>query len=83
MVVQEKHGNRYFRAGSKKALHASCLKLLQERFGFGYYWDNEAHSETEGHVVEILGDEDGAAAWAFLRSRACHDYEHVHLETLE
>jgi len=81
LVVDEKHGYRYFDAGTEEALHASALKLVTERVEDGYWYDDEAQQIAE----RITKKQDGNAAWGFIlrRSNSKHEYETVRLENLE
>jgi hypothetical protein len=57
LIFREKHGNRYFNAGSVEEAGKVCLKVLKERHGS--WWENDEECEvfipslTRDQVIEL------------------------------
>lgn len=77
IIAHEKHGIRVYGAQILDGCDADSLGdiaviLLETRYESGLYDEKDA-----GKIEEILGDNDGGRAWAFLLSRCDHEYESV------
>jgi len=92
LVVNEKHGDRYFDASTDAALHAAALKLVEERLEQGWYGDWRQLDDTlenlnqKKMLLDLVSDQDGVAAWAFLKQRNGqyeYEYENVSIVELE
>lgn len=83
LVLNEKHGDRYFHIESKKHLLDTALKILVERDNEGYWYDkDEEHFKM---IKKALETKDGELAWRVLqiRTREGYEYENAWLNDYE
>lgn len=77
LVLQEKHGPRYFAYSTIQELEAAAMFIVTEREENDEFVDL---NKKEYRLLEKANGGDGAAALALLQSRSSWEYEGFELE---
>ena len=85
LVLEEKHGDRFFRASTVAELGAAALKIVRERLDSDIYYFEEGDESKEWELIKAAtnGVGDPCLAFYVLRIRSDGEYEGYDFETLE
>lgn len=90
LVLNEKHGNRYFYIGDETTLYDVAFRIVKQRLEEGHWYTDMSDEDspmilTLKDVKEAVNTRDGRAAWEILlrRSRGEHEYERVEIADFE
>ena len=76
LILNEKHGDRYFLVKTEKDLHDIALKVVTQRFkdGYWYYYDDELPELPEISKEQIAQLKDGNVKRALQQAWDSYDY---------